>query len=164
MENLNMIDEELKEMFQRIEDLWNQYREEALKVIYEWEKQRLPLVERLNIVRNLVDTYEKEIEELKVKIELGLEELNKVNEKIERLSSELERLKNELNQLTEIINKYDDLSRIHLKRAGLPVKLSSEEIKKRIEELNKMHEEGIIDDETYNKLLEELEAQLALVE
>lgn len=164
MENLNMIDEMLKEMFQRIEDLWNQYREEALKVIYEWEKQRLPLVERLNIVRNLVDTYEKEIEELKVKIELGLEELNKVNEKIEKLSSELERLKNELNQLTEIINKYDDLSRIHLKRAGLPVKLTSEEIKKRIEELNKMHEEGIIDDETYNKLLEELEAQLALVE
>lgn len=164
MENLIMIDEKLKEIFQQIEDLWSQYREKALEAIYEWEKQRLPLVERLNIVRGLVDTYEKEIEELKVKIELGLEEPDKVKDKIENLSSELERLKSELGQLTEIINRYDNLSRIHLKRAGPPVKLSPEEIRKRIEELNKMLEEGVIDEKTHKKLLEELEAQLALVE
>ncbi len=163
MESYKTLDNRLSEEFNRVEELWEQYRRDALKVIHEWEKERLPLVERLNVLRNLIKIYEKEIEELKLKVDLGLEDEKKASEKIDQLSKELEDFKNEYKTILEIIERYDKLSHIHLKRTGLPTKADAEEIKRRLSELDVMLQEGVIDEETYNQLKEELETFLKLL-
>ncbi len=157
-------EERLEELFGKVEELWSQYRQAAIEAIEEWEKTRIPLAERANILKTLIKTYEKELEELRVKAELGLTDPEKASEKIEKLGEELEAYKTELSRILDIMERYDKLSLEHLKRAGLPVPVSAAELKQRLMQLEELFKEGLIDEDTYKKLKEGLEAQLALAE
>ncbi len=154
----------LEELFRRAGELWEQYREAALEAISEWEKTRIPIAERVNVLRSLITTYEKELEELQVKAELGLVDAERAREKIARMSEELESYKAELGQLMELLERYDNLALIHLKRAGLPAPATAAELRQRLMQLEELFKEGLIDEDTYRRIKEGLEAQLALAE
>jgi uncharacterized coiled-coil DUF342 family protein len=156
--------ERLEEIFERVNQLWEEYRKAALEAISEWEKARIPITERVNVLKTLITTYSKELEELQVKAELGLVDAEKANEKIARMSSELEEYKAELDSLLNILEKFERLAFIHLKRAGLPVPTSAAELKQRIMQLEELFKEGLIDEDTYKRIKEGLEAQLALAD
>ncbi len=153
----------LEDLFKEIDELWAQYRSRAKDAIEEWDKSRVELLEKISLYVGFLTSIERELEELTVMVELGLLSKEKVSEKMEYLFRRREELKLKINELKETLEQFEKWALTHRKRIGPITTISGEEeLRSKLEELERLKERGTIDEKTYKRLKNELEALLAI--
>ncbi len=150
---------ELEGDFERLDEMWRIYRSECDRVVKKWTTLRLALIDYSARLSGLVKKIEEEIEELKVKVELGLIDEEKAQHRIEYLEERKEALETELEKTKTILQKYDQWAISHKHAAKLVGDTSLVEIVAKLEELKKS---GSISDETYNRIKQELKEILSM--
>lgn len=152
---------EVVRLFERAENLWQSYVEGAKAAIREWERLRPLLSERISVLKAMIKVNIEEMQELSVKVELGLVDEAKAKRKLEQLNSETPALVKELGELWSLLEELTERTIAHLRRMGAPVEVREEDIEAKVRELEECFRGSMVDKETYEKLREVLARQLA---
>ncbi len=155
---------DLENIFDGADRIWEEYSGAVKRSLLEWEKLRLSLAEKIAVLKTKISTNLKEMEELKIKVELGLIDEEKAQRKIDALSKENVEMMRELEAAWLVFEKNTLKSILHAMRLGLPLDITPEEVERKIEELENSYKRGIISsNETYEEIKKLLNEQLSLI-
>ncbi|ABL78132.1 hypothetical protein [Thermofilum pendens] len=163
MSGLAPVIERLKGLYDKADDLWGEYVESVKAAVREWELSKLDLLSELSELKAKLESDLKALEELKLKVELGLVDKEKAEKKIGELESEVEKLRGEVESLWVALEEFTLRSLTHSKRAGLPLGLTEEDVASKQETLKKAFERGVIGETAYNAIRSTLEQLLELL-
>lgn len=154
----------LESLFDVADKIWEDYTAQVKQSLLNWEKLRPLLLEKITILKTRISSNLKELEEIQLKVELGLLEEEKSQKKFNSLSEETISLIHELETLVILFEKTTLKSIQHMKRIGIPLDITPEDIQRKIDETDHSFREGIISSEDiYKELKHILEDQLQLV-
>ncbi|QOJ79690.1 hypothetical protein IG193_04345 [Infirmifilum lucidum] len=155
---------DLENIFDSADKIWEEYSVTVKRSLLEWERLRPALTERIAVLKTRISTNLKEMEELKIKVELGLIDEEKAQRKIDILSKENVEMIRELEATWLVFEKNMLKSILHAKRLSLPLDITPEEVEGKIEELESCYRRGVINSsETYDELKKLLNEQLSLI-
>jgi len=153
----------VKELFEQVGRLWDSYVAEVRKTLREWERLRPLLAERLSVLKSLIASNLEEMQELNLKLELGLVDEAKARRRLEELNAETPKLTRELEELWVLTERIVRDSILHMKRAGMPIDVSEEDVAGKEKEVEECFKASIISKEAFKKLKEILAEQLAVL-
>ena len=151
----------VRELFEQVDRLWDSYVGEVKKVLREWGRLRPLLAERLSVLRSRIASNLEEMQELNLKLELGLVDEAKARRRLEELNAETPKLVRELEELWVLTERITRDSILHMKRAGIPVDISEEDVVSKEREAEECFKASVISRETFERLKEILAEQLA---
>jgi glutathionylspermidine synthase len=151
----------VKELFEQVDRLWESYVAEVRRSLREWERLRPLLVERLSVLKSVIASNLEEMQELSLKLELGLVDEAKAKRRLEELNAETPRLVRELEELWVLTERIVRDSILHMRRAGMPIDVSEEDIAGKEKEVEECFKASIISKEAFEKLKGILAEQLA---
>ncbi|MCC6003031.1 MAG: hypothetical protein LM590_01670 [Thermofilum sp.] len=155
--------EKLRGSFSKAEEMWSDYYSFVKATVREWEFFKLDLLDELNDVKVKLEADLKSVEELNLKIELGLINEEKAKKKLEELQGEISQLRAALQKLW--LN-YEELTLkclTHSSRVGLPISFSLRDLEEKRAELRKATDKGMLNEDTAQSLAKILEEQEALL-
>ena len=146
-----------RELFAKLDELWAQYEKESYEIIKRWDIDKILLLEKMSKLSGLLKRLDEEINELRVKVDVGLISHEDAETNIEKLES----LKNEtIEKLTALEQAYSILSQKaekHKKKIlPLKIKASREEIEDKLIKLDERFKKGEIEEAVYQRLRREL--------
>jgi len=153
----------VKELFEQVGRLWDSYVAEVRKTLREWERLRPLLAERLSVLKSLIASNLEEMQELNLKLELGLVDEAKARRRLEELDAETPKLVRELEELWVLTERIVRDSILHMKRAGMPIDVSEEDVAGKEKEVEECFKASIISKEAFKQLKEILAEQLAVL-
>jgi len=156
--------ENLEQFFEDADRAWSEYTETVKRCLLEWERRRPLLSEKIAVLKARIGSNLKEIEELRVKADLGIIDEEKAQRKINALSEESVNMIHELETtwLTFERNVYKAI--LHMRRIGLPPDISKEDIESKLKDLESSFKRGIISSkDVFDELKRLLDEQLSLI-
>ncbi len=156
--------EEYKSLFTRLDELWEEYEENGLNTLNNWERDKVVLIEKISKLSGLVKRLSEEINELKIKVDVGLLSQEEVEPKLEELRESINEISGKLEALEAAYNELIRRAETHKKRI-LPAKIraSREELERRLEDLEEKFRRGEISETIYEKLKDEIMSLLKLI-
>ncbi|AKG38952.1 MAG: hypothetical protein ACP5II_07730 [Infirmifilum sp.] len=156
--------EEIKNIFDGADKAWEEYVSTTKQALLQWEKTRPALLEKIAVLKTRISSNLSELEEIQLKVELGLLEEEKSQKKFDELSSETVTMVHELENLWVAYEHASLKSIQHMKRIGIPLDTSLEETKKKLEEIENSFRDGIISSkEVYEELRKTVEEQIRIL-
>ncbi|MEZ0345516.1 MAG: hypothetical protein ABWK01_03115 [Infirmifilum sp.] len=157
--------ETLGQLFSSADSAWEEYASTVKQSLLEWEKIRPVVLERIAVLKTRISSNLKEIEEIQVKIELGLLDEEKSSKKINVISEETVRMIHELENIWLNFEETTFKSLLHMRRVGIPLDLTPQDVHRKIENVERSFKEGIISSkDVYERLKKILADELNLVE
>ncbi len=154
-----------EEEFKNLDNLWEKYKTNGIDLISRWDRYRVKVLDKVSKLAGIVSSIQVELNELKIKVELGLLDEEKANRRIENLEEKLKNLESRLISLRNFLETFEKWSLSHRKRIGpLPTISGAEEIREKVNELEKLYKEGQVREDVYKRIKSELETLLALLE
>ncbi len=156
--------EEYKTHLTRLDQLWEEYEKNGLDILHQWERDKVVLMEKISKLSGLIKRLNEEINELKIKVDVGLLSQEEVEPRLEELHSSINEINSKLEALEAAYNELTKRVEMHKKRI-LPAKIraSREELEKRLENLEEKFRRGEISEVIYEKLKDEIVSLLKLV-
>lgn len=152
-----------EEYFRNLDDLWEKYREEGARVIGEWDRYRVRLLDKVSKLAGIVSSLEQELEELNVKLELGLNDPERLRARMSLIDEKLSHLNTRLRSLKNFLETFERWSALHRRRMGpLPTVGGAEDIKEKLRELEELFRSEQIARDVYERIKSELETLLGL--
>ncbi|RLF04401.1 MAG: hypothetical protein DRJ64_06995 [Thermoprotei archaeon] len=154
-----------EEGFRELDDMWEKYRSASVDLICGWDRYRVKLLDKVSKLAGIVSSIQVELNELKVKVELGLLDSEKANRRIEKLGEKLKKLEARLISLRNFLETFEKWSLVHRKRIGpLPTVSGAEEIHGKLKELDELYNSGQVREDVYKRIKAELETLLKIIE
>jgi len=154
-----------EEEFRELDNLWDTYKNTGMDLISRWDKYRVRVLDKVSKLAGIVSSIQRELNELKVKVELGLLDEEKANRRIERLDEKLKTLESRLISLRNFLETFEKWSLTHRRRIGpLPTISGAEEIREKINELENLYKNKQVREDVYKRIKAELETLLAILE
>jgi|GEM_PF-2562566 len=156
--------EEYRTLFSRLDELWEEYEKTGIDTLHQWEKDKVILMEGISKLSGLVKRLNEEINELKIKVEVGLLSQEEAESRLEELGSSVNEVNGKLKALEAAYNELAERAEIHRKRI-LPARIraSREELERRLEDLEERFRKGEISEVIYEKLKNEVINLLKLI-
>jgi len=155
--------EEYSVLFSRLDELWEEYERNSFDVLHRWEKDKVILLEKISKLSGLIKRLNEEINELKIKVDVGLISEEEAERSLEELKNAVDEVSAKLEVLERAYNELVKRAEIHKKRV-LPakVKIPRDELERKLSELEERFARGEISETMYRRLKSELTELLRL--
>ncbi|MCD6358187.1 MAG: hypothetical protein DRJ96_06510 [Thermoprotei archaeon] len=157
--------DEIEEWATRLAERWREYEEDARKLMRMWEEASKTAQWAERAISNVIDMYEKLLDDLELRLKSGLLSEGAYRELREEIEGSLERYRRLRSEVEERVRSVERLVLPHMQRVKVAeAKPDLGKLRVSLMKLEQMYREGKVRRETYERLKRELETRIKWLE